>query len=86
MTAASKRRGGSFHELRDRHLFLFEGERVIHFHQRGAQPPVGHENGRPGLGPQRWRWKTAGIFHYMAHDAEEAGGEGGTSVGSASFS
>ena len=68
MTATAKTgEGGSFEELRDKHLPLFD--QAVHRHDRGwaHEPP---RDSRKGNGSARRRWKTVGIFHFR-HDQEE---------------
>ena len=73
MSVASQNGGGSFRELRDRHLFLFEGDRVVHFHQRGRADPVERSSGGKGRGHAGLRWQVSGIFHYRTEDGDEDG-------------
>ena len=65
MACTTKERGGSFRELRDRHLPLFD--HAVHRHDRGWPHPTPAPS-RKGA-PKR-RWKTVGIFHFR-HDEDE---------------
>lgn len=63
--------GGSFSQLRDRHLFLFEGDHITHFHQRGEAAPSRHDHGRPPPERPRRKWATSGILHVPCNPGEE---------------
>lgn len=67
--AKSKERpaGGSFTELRKKHLPLFD--QSVHRHDRGWPHGASHKGSasRPRL-----RWKTAGIVHFR-YDVEREG-------------
>ena len=59
--------GGSFGELRARHLPLFG--KAVHRHDRGWP----HEAAEEAATKRRAKnWKTVGIFHFR-HDEEEDG-------------
>ncbi len=64
MNASVKEGGGSFRDLRDRHLRLFD--ETVHRHDRGWPHP------EPEAGPAADRtkafWKTVGIFHFRDED------------------
>jgi hypothetical protein len=67
MTSTNKERGGSFRELRNRHLPLFDD--TLHRHDRGWPHPK--PDGKAEKATKR-PWKTIGIFHFR-HDEEEEG-------------
>ena len=72
-THESQGRGGSFRELRSRHLPLFDP--AVHRHDRGwpHPPPRRAEHAPQGADkPRRRAWKTVGIVHFPHSDAEEA--------------
>ena len=59
MTRSTKQRGGSFRELRNRHLPMFDDR--VHRHDRGwPHPPP--ETAEPRAPKHRWR--TVGIVHF----------------------
>ena len=60
------RSGGSFGELRSKHLPMFDEK--LHRHDRGWP----HETPDPQTSPAS-TWETRGIFHFRRRDAEEEG-------------
>ena len=67
MTAIEKTGGGgSFKELRSKHLPLFD--EAVHRHDRGWPHPAREQSGSES----KARWKTIGIFHFR-HEEDEAG-------------
>ena len=67
MIVSVKERGGSFRDLRERHLPLFDDS--VRRHDRGWP----HEEvGKAEPQESTKNWRTAGIFHFR-HGEEEAG-------------
>lgn len=63
--------GGSFRELRQRHLRLFD--EAVHRHDRGwphapARPQADRFESKRRQPPKRW--KISGILHFPAHHDE----------------
>ena len=67
MNVSVKDGGGSFRDLRVRHLRLFD--KSVHRHDRGWPHP--EPKPRPA-DSTKVGWKTVGIFHFR-HDEEDAG-------------
>lgn len=68
--------GGSFREVRERHLPLFDF--TVHRHDRGWPHPLESLPEPAEKGPKerpKRGWKTAGILHYPHHDEDEEEGE-----------
>jgi len=67
MSAGTHRGGGSFRELRERHLPLF-----LHNHHRTRpKEKTADKPGKAAADKERARrraWKTIGILHFPAHD------------------
>jgi hypothetical protein len=64
--------GGSFRELRERHLRLFD--EAVHRHDRGWPHAPSHaqadrRKAKPRQQPKRW--KISGILHFPAHHDED---------------
>jgi len=67
MAGRKARTGGSFGELRRKHLPLFD--RSLHRHDRGWPHPA-PEKSEPQT--ERPRWETAGIAHFRHPDGGES--------------
>lgn len=72
MTSVAKGGGGSFREVRERHLDLFRGNH----RSKGPPPPkegkAAKDRARRGRNePKRTSWKTVGILHFPAHHDED---------------
>ena len=68
MNVSVKDGGGSFRDLRVRHLRLFD--KSVHRHDRGWP----HHEPKPKPPPDSAKpvWKTVGIFHFR-HQGDDAG-------------
>ena len=68
METSAKDGGGSFGDLRKRHLPLFDES--VHRHDRGWPHDEPERTGEAGTA--RKHWKTIGIFHFR-HDEQDEG-------------